>query len=130
MRDRFGAHSGRSERTAALTCLTKMSQGSSVSACWFSLFDNGTNYCNLRNIMKGRWSSHKQARVPADPQSLCCHFSSKQEVDSPRLPVLLNSLTSGCVWVTSSLPASSQLGGKIWVSFANTPHPKKIPKCL
>lgn len=102
-----------------------MSQGSSMSASWFSLFDNGTNYCNLRNIMKGRWSSHTQTRAPADPQSLCCHFSSKQEVDSPRLPVLLNSLMSGCVWVTSSLPASSQLGGKIWVSFANT-LPKKF----
>uniref|UniRef100_A0A3B5AU99 Uncharacterized protein n=1 Tax=Stegastes partitus TaxID=144197 RepID=A0A3B5AU99_9TELE len=28
-------------------------QGSSVSAFWFSLFDNGTNYCNLRNVIQG-----------------------------------------------------------------------------
>ncbi|KAM4557325.1 uncharacterized protein V3H82_017080 [Fundulus diaphanus] len=28
-------------------------QGTSVSAIWFSLFDNGTNYCNLRNVIKG-----------------------------------------------------------------------------
>ncbi|KAM4728892.1 uncharacterized protein FYW61_011716 [Anableps anableps] len=28
-------------------------QGTSVSAVWFSLFDNGTNYCNLRNVIKG-----------------------------------------------------------------------------
>ncbi|CAG07102.1 unnamed protein product [Tetraodon nigroviridis] len=31
-------------------------QGSSMSAFWLSLFDNGTNYCNLRNVMKGRCS--------------------------------------------------------------------------
>lgn len=30
-------------------------QGSSVSAFWFSLFDNGTNYCNLHNVIQGRW---------------------------------------------------------------------------
>ncbi|KAM9718768.1 uncharacterized protein ACNS7B_019864 [Menidia menidia] len=28
-------------------------QGSSVSAVWFSLYDNGTNFCNLRNVIKG-----------------------------------------------------------------------------
>ncbi|KAF1383724.1 hypothetical protein PFLUV_G00134810 [Perca fluviatilis] len=27
--------------------------GSSVSAFWFSLFDNGTNYCNLHNVIQG-----------------------------------------------------------------------------
>ena len=28
-------------------------QGSSMSAFWYSLFDNGTNYCNLRNVIQG-----------------------------------------------------------------------------
>ncbi|KAM6990076.1 uncharacterized protein LKV04_009649 [Tautogolabrus adspersus] len=28
-------------------------EGSSVSAFWFSLFDNGTNYCNLHNVIQG-----------------------------------------------------------------------------
>lgn len=28
-------------------------QGTSVSEFWYSLFDNGTNYCNLRNVMQG-----------------------------------------------------------------------------
>ncbi|MEQ2298668.1 hypothetical protein AMECASPLE_007598 [Ameca splendens] len=28
-------------------------QGTSVPAVWFSLFDNGANYCNLRNVIKG-----------------------------------------------------------------------------
>ncbi|KAL3055341.1 hypothetical protein OYC64_018096 [Pagothenia borchgrevinki] len=28
-------------------------EGSSISAFWFSLFDNGTNYCNLHNVIQG-----------------------------------------------------------------------------
>uniref|UniRef100_A0A3P9IZK1 Uncharacterized protein n=1 Tax=Oryzias latipes TaxID=8090 RepID=A0A3P9IZK1_ORYLA len=28
-------------------------QGTSVSAVWYSLFDNGINFCNLRNVIKG-----------------------------------------------------------------------------
>uniref|UniRef100_A0AAQ5YQJ1 Uncharacterized protein n=1 Tax=Amphiprion ocellaris TaxID=80972 RepID=A0AAQ5YQJ1_AMPOC len=28
-------------------------EGSSVSEFWFSLFDNGTNYCNLHNVIQG-----------------------------------------------------------------------------
>ncbi|KAG8014244.1 hypothetical protein GBF38_016668 [Nibea albiflora] len=28
-------------------------EGSSISAFWFSVFDNGTNYCNLHNVMQG-----------------------------------------------------------------------------
>uniref|UniRef100_A0A8C5NFC0 Uncharacterized protein n=1 Tax=Gouania willdenowi TaxID=441366 RepID=A0A8C5NFC0_GOUWI len=28
-------------------------EGSSVSAFWYSLFDNGTNYCNLHNVITG-----------------------------------------------------------------------------
>lgn len=31
-------------------------QGSSVSAFWYSLFDNGTNYCNLHNGIQGTFS--------------------------------------------------------------------------
>ncbi|KAF7660017.1 hypothetical protein LDENG_00289950 [Lucifuga dentata] len=27
--------------------------GTSVSAFWYSLFDNGTNYCNLHKVMQG-----------------------------------------------------------------------------
>lgn len=61
-----------------------------------------------------------QSRVHADWQSLSTltntlRFLSIQEVDSPKLRVLLNSPTSGCVWDTSSLPASSQLGDETCV---------------
>lgn len=48
------------------------------------------------------------------------HFLSIQEVDSPKLRVLLNSPTSGCVWDAPSLPASSQLGDQICVCVSNT----------
>lgn len=46
-------------------------QGSSMSAFWYSLFDNGTNYCNLYNVMEGRWSScvNGEPSLPEDCES-------------------------------------------------------------
>uniref|UniRef100_A0A674NIK2 Uncharacterized protein n=1 Tax=Takifugu rubripes TaxID=31033 RepID=A0A674NIK2_TAKRU len=46
-------------------------QGSSVSASWFSLFDNGTNYCNLRNIMKGSGLTKAPGFVEFTNEWLC-----------------------------------------------------------
>ncbi|TKS79682.1 hypothetical protein D9C73_014088 [Collichthys lucidus] len=45
--------------------------GSSVSAFWFSLFDNGTNYCNLRNIMQGSGLTKAPGFVEFTNEWLC-----------------------------------------------------------
>uniref|UniRef100_A0A3B4YG02 Immunoglobulin C1-set domain-containing protein n=1 Tax=Seriola lalandi dorsalis TaxID=1841481 RepID=A0A3B4YG02_SERLL len=49
-------------------------QGSSVSAFWFSLFDNGTNYCNLHNIIQGSGLTKAPGFVEFTNEWLCLGF--------------------------------------------------------
>uniref|UniRef100_A0A672IZ80 Uncharacterized protein n=1 Tax=Salarias fasciatus TaxID=181472 RepID=A0A672IZ80_SALFA len=45
--------------------------GVSVSAFWYSLFDNGTNYCNLHNVIKGSGLSTAPGFVEFTNEWLC-----------------------------------------------------------
>ncbi|KAK9538624.1 hypothetical protein VZT92_003785 [Zoarces viviparus] len=46
-------------------------EGSSVSAFWFSLFDNGTNYCNLHNVIQGSGLTKAPGFVEFTNEWLC-----------------------------------------------------------
>ncbi|KAL7385888.1 hypothetical protein ABVT39_001558 [Epinephelus coioides] len=46
-------------------------EGTSVSAFWFSLFDNGTNYCNLRNVIQGSGLTKAPGFVEFTNEWLC-----------------------------------------------------------
>eukprot|EP00064_Thunnus_orientalis_P014311 superscaffoldBa00002466_g14353 len=49
-------------------------EGSSVSAFWYSLFDNGTNYCNLHNVIEGSGLSKAPGFVEFTNEWLCLGF--------------------------------------------------------
>ncbi|KAJ0058882.1 hypothetical protein NL108_001118 [Boleophthalmus pectinirostris] len=46
-------------------------EGSSMSSFWYSLFDNGTNYCNLHNIIEGSGLSKAPGFVEFTNEWLC-----------------------------------------------------------
>ncbi|KAM8850881.1 uncharacterized protein AB9W97_021861 [Spinachia spinachia] len=46
-------------------------EGSSVSAFWFSLLDNGTNYCNLHNVIQGSGLAKAPGFVEFTNEWLC-----------------------------------------------------------
>ncbi|XP_077954804.1 uncharacterized protein LOC144405462 [Gasterosteus aculeatus] len=46
-------------------------EGSSVSAFWFSLLDNGTNYCNLHNVIQGSGLTKAPGFVEFTNEWLC-----------------------------------------------------------
>ncbi|KAM7400432.1 hypothetical protein PAMA_004900 [Pampus argenteus] len=45
--------------------------GLSVSAFWYSLLDNGTNYCNLRNVIQGSGLTKAPGFVEFTNEWLC-----------------------------------------------------------
>ncbi|KAI3374844.1 hypothetical protein L3Q82_021387 [Scortum barcoo] len=49
-------------------------EGSSVSAFWFSLFDNGTNYCNLHNVIQGSGLTKTPGFMEFTNEWLCLGF--------------------------------------------------------
>ncbi|GAA6234117.1 uncharacterized protein LOC101160024 [Lates japonicus] len=49
-------------------------EGSSISAFWYSLFDNGTNYCNLRNVIQGSGLSKAPGFVEFTNEWLCLGY--------------------------------------------------------
>ncbi|KAM3603942.1 uncharacterized protein V6R79_004396 [Siganus canaliculatus] len=49
-------------------------EGTSVSAFWYSLFDNGTNYCNLRNVIQGSGLTTAPGFVEFTNEWLCLGF--------------------------------------------------------
>uniref|UniRef100_A0A4W6BVZ4 Uncharacterized protein n=1 Tax=Lates calcarifer TaxID=8187 RepID=A0A4W6BVZ4_LATCA len=49
-------------------------KGSSMSAFWYSLFDNGTNYCNLRNVIQGSGLSKAPGFVEFTNEWLCLGY--------------------------------------------------------
>uniref|UniRef100_A0A7N6AE86 Uncharacterized protein n=1 Tax=Anabas testudineus TaxID=64144 RepID=A0A7N6AE86_ANATE len=49
-------------------------EGSSVSASWYSLFDNGTNYCNLYNIIQGSGLSKAPGFTEFTNEWLCLGY--------------------------------------------------------
>ncbi|CAL1580269.1 unnamed protein product [Knipowitschia caucasica] len=46
-------------------------EGSSMSSFWYSLFDNGTNYCNLHNVIEGSGLSQAPGFVEFTNEWLC-----------------------------------------------------------
>ncbi|XP_077470504.1 uncharacterized protein LOC144085286 [Stigmatopora argus] len=48
--------------------------GVSTSAFWSSLFDNGTNYCNLRNVMQGSGLTKAPGFTEFTNEWLCLGF--------------------------------------------------------
>uniref|UniRef100_A0A3Q1GDX7 Immunoglobulin V-set domain-containing protein n=1 Tax=Acanthochromis polyacanthus TaxID=80966 RepID=A0A3Q1GDX7_9TELE len=55
----------------SLGCLI---QGCSVSEFWFSLFDNGTNYCNLHNVIQGSGLTKSLGFIEFTNEWLCLGF--------------------------------------------------------
>ncbi|CAJ1072514.1 hypothetical protein L3Q82_021387 [Xyrichtys novacula] len=51
-------------------------EGTSVSAFWFSLFDNGTNYCNLHNIIEGSGLTKAPGFIEYTNEWLCLGMGS------------------------------------------------------
>uniref|UniRef100_A0A669CUX6 Uncharacterized protein n=1 Tax=Oreochromis niloticus TaxID=8128 RepID=A0A669CUX6_ORENI len=49
-------------------------EGSSVSAFWYSLFDNGTNYCNLHNVIRGTGLTKAPGFIEFTNEWLCLGF--------------------------------------------------------
>ncbi|KAF0046823.1 hypothetical protein F2P81_000456 [Scophthalmus maximus] len=49
-------------------------EGSSMSEFWFSLFDNGTNYCNLHSVMEGSGLTSAPGFVEFTNDWLCLGF--------------------------------------------------------
>ncbi|CAG5896576.1 unnamed protein product [Menidia menidia] len=49
-------------------------EGSSMSPFWFSLFDNGTNYCNLYKVMKASGLPKTPGFVEFTNEWLCLGF--------------------------------------------------------
>ncbi|CAK6974675.1 hypothetical protein L3Q82_021387 [Scomber scombrus] len=49
-------------------------EGSSVSAFWYSLFDNGTNYCNLHNVIQGSGLTKAPGFAEFTNEWLCLGF--------------------------------------------------------
>uniref|UniRef100_A0A671VS22 Uncharacterized protein n=1 Tax=Sparus aurata TaxID=8175 RepID=A0A671VS22_SPAAU len=49
-------------------------QGSSMSAFWYSLFDNGTNYCNLHNVIQGSGLTNAPGFVEFTNEWLCLGY--------------------------------------------------------
>ncbi|KAM8726881.1 uncharacterized protein AB9X84_000786 [Acanthopagrus schlegelii] len=49
-------------------------EGSSMSAFWYSLFDNGTNYCNLRNVIQGSGLNSAPGFVEFTNEWLCLGY--------------------------------------------------------
>lgn len=49
-------------------------QGSSTSQFWMSRLDNGTNYCNLKRVVQGRYHHHSSTPPLPSPSNRHTHL--------------------------------------------------------
>lgn len=54
-------------------------QGRSVSRSWYAMFDSGTNYLNMYNLMRGSGLSSSSSFTESTSDRLCTQFSSTRE---------------------------------------------------
>ncbi|KAA0716144.1 hypothetical protein E1301_Tti015854 [Triplophysa tibetana] len=54
-------------------------QGRSVSRSWYAMFDGGTNYLNMYNLMRGSGLSSSPSFTESTSDRLCTQFSSTRQ---------------------------------------------------